>query len=615
VGSSAISTMGSCRMLEPSTRAALTDQLRPPQGFQLVHAVGTTFTLNLETALTIPLSFAAHRVSESDGALGVLDAVRRAADNIDIFAQAGQLAMGTRSDLVAFLEPMVHPVIHRRGLFHPKVWFLEYRSENQLAYRFLCASRNLTTDRSWDVVVRLDGTVAYGATAKREASVRNAPIAGLLSALPRMAVQPLASGRMDRIHELAKRWRSVEWEAPADLRDIDFHVFGMKHSRSLDFSGKRALIISPFLSDSGLRELRSAIRTETHLISRAESIKRLVPSSLDPKLHTYVLDDSAAQSPATDQTDSSNEPGSSTNEVLVGLHAKVFVVDRADGAHIFAGSANATGAALLSNVEVMVELVGPLPRYGVQPTIDALGELIYEDIFQAGEQPNADEEALRSLESYLRAAAGTRLIARVEAGEPYSLAVWADEPLAAEADINLRWELLTRPDLGAPGVPPLADRPARLSYLELTDITPFVVMIASDTAGRERRTILLAELIDDVAERRDAIIARQLTDTASFIRLLTLLLELTGLGAGVGAAGGLGFFGTGTGEEETASGLFEALVRAVGTEASGLGEVRRLVDFLAANGEGTALFPDGFVELWEAVWAANVSLVTEESNG
>ncbi|WP_199185328.1 hypothetical protein [Cryobacterium sp. Y50] len=145
-------------MLEPDARAALTEQLRPPAGYELLHAVGTTFTLDLTSALASPLSFAAHRVRESDDPIAILDAVRRAADRVDIFAQAGQIvAPRQASDLVAFLEPMLHPVTARcpGGLFHPKVWILEYGRGSDRAYRLLCSSRNLTADRSWDMVVRL----------------------------------------------------------------------------------------------------------------------------------------------------------------------------------------------------------------------------------------------------------------------------------------------------------------------------------------------------------------------------------------------------------------------------------------------------------------------------
>jgi hypothetical protein len=200
-------------VLEPQSRAALTEQLKPPPGFELSHAVGTTFTLDLATALAVPLSFASQRLS-TDDTLGVLDAIRRAADRVDVFAQAGEISMGVRSDLVAFLEPMIHPVAPRRGLFHPKVWFLEYCAGDLTSYRFLCASRNLTGDRSWDVVVRLDGVPA-SAGSKRDAEPINAPLVRLLRDLASWGVHPLSAERSSRILALAGRWRTVAWELPS----------------------------------------------------------------------------------------------------------------------------------------------------------------------------------------------------------------------------------------------------------------------------------------------------------------------------------------------------------------------------------------------------------------
>jgi hypothetical protein len=46
------------------------------------------------------------------------------------------------------------------GLFHPKIWLLRYTSETEApAYRFLCLSRNMTFSRSWDLILRLDGSL------------------------------------------------------------------------------------------------------------------------------------------------------------------------------------------------------------------------------------------------------------------------------------------------------------------------------------------------------------------------------------------------------------------------------------------------------------------------
>jgi len=439
-------------MLEPQSRAALTEQLTPPPGFELSHAVGTTFTLDLATALAVPLSLGSHRLSARDDTLGVLDAVRRAADRVDVFAQAGGISMATRSDLVMLLEQMVHPVAPRRGLFHPKVWFLEYSAGEDTAYRFLCASRNLTADRSWDVVVRLDGTPAPNGR-KREAMAENRPLVRLLRRLPSLSVHPLEHARRARIDELAERWRTVAWERPEPMRSVAFHVFGTAESTTPDLHGMRALIVSPFLSDDGLRQLRSGIRTNTHLISRADSLNRLQPESLDAKLSTYVLDDAATYS-TDDDTDDDRQAIVSPGERLSGLHAKAFIVDRWDGAHVFLGSANATGAGWQSNVEVMVEFVGPIPKVGVQATLDALGSLKEAYPTEGGAEADAEELAERRLESFVRKLASARFSARVLPADPYALRVWADHEVVTTLPrhagaVSVRWQLLTRPDLSS----------------------------------------------------------------------------------------------------------------------------------------------------------------------
>lgn len=595
-------------MLEPQSRAALTEQLKPPTGFELSHAVGTTFTLDLATALAVPLSLASHRLSAQNDTLGVLDAIRRAADRVDVFAQAGEISMGARSDLVAFLEPMVHPVALRRGLFHPKVWFLEYCAGERTAYRFLCASRNLTADRSWDIIVRLDGEPA-GPGEKREAAAVNRPLVALLRRLPALGVNELDTDRRARIDELAERWRSVVWEQPDPMRSVAFHVFGVPGASAPDLHGKRALIVSPFLSDDGVRMLRSGVRTETHVLSRAESLDRLLPGSLDAKLSTYVLDEAATySSDGADEYDGFVPPG----DRLAGLHAKAFIVDRRDGAHVFLGSANATDAGWQSNVEVMVEFVGPIPKVGVEATLDALGELKEDYATTGGREPDAEERAERKLEAFVRTLAGTRFTARVLPADPYALRVWADDSatsaLASRADdISVRWHLLTRPNLGSSIVSASESEGVLLQGIPLADITPFVVLVARDTAGKERRTIVLARLLDDVASRRDAIIARQLTDRSAFVRLLTLLLDLSGAWTlTTSSSGAAGFFGTAD-ASGTGAGLFEALVRAVGEGHHGLADARRIIDYLRDHDED-AVLPDGFDELWSQVWAAHLEL-------
>lgn len=586
-------------MLEPQTRATLTEQLRPPAGFELVHAVGTTFTLGLDSALSVPLAFAARGVAEQDDPIAVLDAVRRAADRVDVFAQAGEIALGMRNNrLVAFLEPMLHPVTVPTGIFHPKVWFLEFRSGDTSAFRFVCASRNLTSDRSWDVVISLDGAFA-DRSGVADLEARNAPIVGLLRSLPGSAVVRLPPERVRRIEELAARLARVEWETPDDLEDLRFHVWRSGVPAQPDLEGERALIVSPFLQDAAVATIRGGIRRELLLVSRSESLNRLSPGTIGGRTSAFVLD-SAADPIAGD------EPAQ--NGVLHGLHAKVIVVNRARRARVLLGSLNTTDAALHSNVEVMVELVGSAARFGVDATRQALGDLIVEHTVEPVQDSDADDETGGFLDAALRRAAGSPIRIDVEGDGLYRLQVTCDGPPAAAGDVVFSWQLLTRPDDVHEGLP--GPDPSWIEAVALADVSPYLIVRARDESGEERSTVVLTELHGDPADRLDAVIASHLASPADFMQFVTLLLELVGLGTGESGAGGSWSTATSAGGD-LGAGLFESLIRSVGVRGSGLADVDRVVQYLRDRGDASVL-PDGFDELWTSVWDAQRRLEGEQ---
>jgi hypothetical protein len=132
-------------LLPPDERTLLSDVLRPPPGFRLDRAVATTFTLELDSLLTAPLAFAAHALRDRDDPISVMDGVRRCADRIDVFCQAGHIsAPPTSSGLLLLLEQAVHPVQRPRPgrLFHPKMWLVRYAGEDDWLLRLVVLSRN-----------------------------------------------------------------------------------------------------------------------------------------------------------------------------------------------------------------------------------------------------------------------------------------------------------------------------------------------------------------------------------------------------------------------------------------------------------------------------------------
>jgi len=296
-------------MLRTDDRVLLVDLLTPPApGYRLERAVGTTFTMHLESLLRVPLAVVGAEWRDGADPLGVMEAVRSSADRIDVFCQAGMLAVPTAPNaMLAFLEPIVHQVRRPRGdrLFHPKVWLASFtHADEARRFRFLCGSRNLTSDRAWDTVVGLDGVE----TSQRRQV--NGPLADFMASLAGRVPLGLDPERSKGIQSLADAVRRAEWEPPEGLASVDdwlhFHWLDAGRKITADFSGAgRHLVISPFLNEQGLEivwpEGRGAI------VSRPESFSSLGAEYVSEMRDNWRADlrelDDAAALPDEDDED------------------------------------------------------------------------------------------------------------------------------------------------------------------------------------------------------------------------------------------------------------------------------------------------------------------------
>ena len=273
-------------MLEPGRRRLFLDTLRPPEGYVLDRAVGTTFTLDLMTLLAVPLAFTFSDVQDRDGQiptepLSLLESARRYADRIVVFCQGGQTGVPrARQPALAFIEQSVIAAFppHRgqsKGVFHPKVWVLRYAARDDTAdepirYRLVCQSRNLTFDASWDASLVLDGELSQEWV--REYPL-NGPIAEFMRALPTLAVDPISNSQEASIEILSDELLNVRFDSPEGLELSRFLPFGISRRNVAypDLKHRPLLVVSPFL-DGGF--LRSVVRRRPRsvLISRREEL-------------------------------------------------------------------------------------------------------------------------------------------------------------------------------------------------------------------------------------------------------------------------------------------------------------------------------------------------------
>src|SRR5205085_846137 len=102
----------------------------------------------------------------------------------------------------------------------------------------------------------------------------------------------------------------------------------------------------------------------------------------------------------------------------------------------------------------------------------------------------------------------------------------------------------------------------------------FVVLRVEDARGASRSTVVISDLHGDVPGRVDSVLAKQLDSPDKFLRFLMLLLELPAAGFTAGGGGGaeLAFWGSGG-----MAGVFESLVRAVGSVGKGLDDLTLII--------------------------------------
>lgn len=601
-------------MLEPDSRVILLGELRPPDGFRLDAAVATTFTLSLVAAIMPPLAFASAQLQGASDPIGALEAIRSSADRMDIFCQVGQIDVPSSApDLFAFLEKMVHEVKSPRPgfLFHPKIWALRFiNGDGDTRHRLVVLTRNLTNDHAWDAAVRLDGQMRGGPKST------NRPIAELIRALPDLVVHSaLPLERRDRIKALAEEFRRVDWEPLEEARLEAFHVFGIPQVKPKpDFSGYKHLVISPFVTDAGMDIVTDDKSSEDiTVVSRVRDLDQLSKE--------WAQAISSFQLTASAKLDEHDE-WAIDHELLAGLHAKIYVAERNRRAHIFIGSANATGPAFDGNVEVLVEISGGATKVGVDSILDKPDEkrslrAMLEEYESAGgvEDPERDK-AHRELKQVVRTIAEIGHVVTVGAQmAPHDLVVSTSNNVPLPDGYKASVRLLTVPGhahhLTEPTTKPLS---VTFPQIALADITPFLVWEVSSPANiPSQGTVVRAELKNEPTGRLDEILARQVDSPEKFLRFLTLSL---GFGASSVDGGEKGAAGNGAGDSffgNGGSGVFEMVVRALADRPESITDLDNLIMRMESSEQGRQIAGEKFLAFWQIVRQA-AGMVTGASH-
>lgn len=578
-------------MLEPDGRSLLLDALRPPEGYRLDYGAATTFSLHLDTALSVPLSFLSRRLADSGDPIALMEAVRAAADRLDVFHQAGMIALPpSRSPIFSFLEPVLHAVRRPKPghLFHPKLWVLRYLAEDSddVRMRMIVPSRNLTGDRSWDLCLQLDGQLGG------DRLEGNRPIAELLGALPGLCLTPLAQERAARLDDLADDVLRTQWEMPEHVDELYFDVLGLGHALDDEFFiGDEHLVISPFCTPGGLTTVTAGAAAT--VVSRQETLDAL-PEGLLEQHDALILD------PLASEMEDNEDGAEPTATGLTGLHAKCYILRYGRRAWIRVGSANATEAAFNGNVELLVSLVGSAAKLGVVDLFKS-DSALRRILTEYSPQPAAVEDDLEGrLDGLLVDVAMGQFTATVQSTDD-GHRVRLDGPVIPPLPDGVRLTVrpVTLPEFTVEVFPDESIQ-AAFGPMDVDQISAFVVITATAGDGSTASAVVLADLVGAPANRLDEVIARQVDTPEKFLRFLALLLGIGQPAWAVGPATA-GSAAPSAGTVFEAPGMLELLMRALVEHPDRLDDLARLVERLGAREDRASVLPAGFAEIWAVV--------------
>ncbi|WP_139140353.1 phospholipase D-like domain-containing protein [Variovorax boronicumulans] len=401
--------------------------LLPPDGYRLESALGTAYSLDAETLVTIPLFAAglgAEDLQKSVGIAKVYDLGAR----LTLLVQGDRIGISRRwatsRPLLKLVGDAVVPCSIKDGSFHPKLLVLVFdpiEKTDKRLFRIVVATRNLTTDNSWDSVVVLD---------EAPNGVRIPGLAEAVSGLAQFVNNP-SHAAVKRCTELGGALRNTCFQPLQGVTDLELRLFhrGSRNAEEVlkKIKGDDLLIISPFVRQGLLDQIAAQAgvgKAHRWLVTRPVD----VPDSAFMNYQVFKIADAAV--PVRNLSDAEDAQGAQGR--LVGLHAKIYLASSKNGGtRIVVTSANATPSGWTRNVEVAVTGVAKAKALQV-PTLLTQGGPDEERTFRnlldeltpmAVESETPDPEWVRRARSVL---AGAVAVGRVRKGPPRILGVTLD---------------------------------------------------------------------------------------------------------------------------------------------------------------------------------------------
>ena len=331
------------------------NQMLCSEGYKVDYAVGTTYSLDLTSFMSLPFSLGF--IEDPDEAMlssiaYLFTALRMCSNKLAVFCNFSNIKVpdGQKKIFYSLIEKSIFPINAAKKPtdlvnFHPKVWVIQESEINGDTKRIkvIVMSRNLTNDNSIDAVCELTGIIS-DKEAPSKSLEKHKALWDFLNYLKLFADGPKRK-MIERLVASIKKVKKFDLsDSPFD--DYTFIPMGIKEHTTdgkelLEYmhQSREAVIISPFIDEHALAGF-SDLNDKT-LITREMSLTQGIVDCIGQE-NIYI----------TNQQMLDNEESNS-----VDLHAKVFYSrDRENRQYMCLGSTNATRNGFERNVEFLMGL-------------------------------------------------------------------------------------------------------------------------------------------------------------------------------------------------------------------------------------------------------------------
>lgn len=576
--------------------------LLPPVGFTLVRAVGTTYSLDLETLMSVCIVLGSQESTDSSltkNPFAILKSLQGLSEKLLIFCEAGQIAQMApeKSPLMLMLDKMIVPVklksIKGKDIpsFHPKTWTLQYEdADGNQHFRFIVLSRNLTFDRSWDVAVSLDGKMTGG---------RHRPSYPIVDFL-----EYLKYNALEGVSLKTEKRRILN----ALIQDLPFVKFSLEDKRFLDFeiiplgigtvdidkdplmtnSFHDMFIMSPFVSSGVLQSFdnRKILKINNrHLITRTTELHKIAGKLNNFKV--FTIKDAVVEG---EEIVSDNE---TSNVQQQDIHAKIYLMTKDSSSTLYLGSMNASDNGLHRNIEMLLKLSAyryylnieqiEADLFGPDEKWNPFEEIDLNDV--DSKEPEQNEKD--ALERMIKMICRLRAKAVVEqTGDSYKITITIACPREGFPDAEIAPARTVRTQ-------PLAEKMVfeDLSALELTEL--YRITAKGKTENITRMILIPTEM---PLNRDDMVVRSILKDKRAFVDYLAFILGDDYVLSALEMENTTSDRDNDHRSEEVGlPAIYEKMIKVAYSEPERLKEIRHIMDRIA----DCDVIPDEFIQMYD----------------